>query len=214
MSKIKDLKPAQLGRHAENVHLFAGVHQTGLRLAFHALRKDQGESLALRALSDNLNGDLQKRSGWEQFSAAVLEFGLRPSSPLSRDERANLERHLFIAKWSWAFVRKRNGEATASMEELEDRSQFVVDDEGYRDFLAGVVDRCGSLEATFRVALTIAGVLGGLLIHKTRGENVDDEDLFHPDQFIPSSEYAAWLESATDELDALEKKRQSLPEAR
>jgi len=213
MNKIKDLTAAQLGRHAETVHLFAGVHVTGLRLTFHALSKDPDEPRALRALSDNLNGDLQKESGWEQLCAAVLEHALRPGSPLSPDERAKTERHLFLSKWSWAFVKKRDGEATASMEELEDGSLFIFDEAGYKDFVAGAVERCGSLEAVFRTAWTTAGMLGGLLLHKTRGKEIDDEDTLHPDEFLSSAEYAPWLESCTDELDAMEVKRQSLPAA-
>ena len=178
------------------------------RLAYHTLSKDPNEPKALRALSDVLCGDLIKQSGWEQLSAAVLEYALRPGSPLQAKELESLDNHLFLAKWSWAFVRKRNGKTTASWEELHDRSLFVLDEDGYRTFLAGILDRCGSLEASFRVAHTLAGIMGGLLTHKTLGQSAPIEEVFQPDLFGPTDQYADWLESDTANLDELEKERQ------
>ena len=208
MTKIRDLTSEQLGRHAENVFLFQGRHQMCARLSYHTLSKDPTEPRALRALSDVLCGDLTKQSGWEQLSAAVLEYALRPGGPLPPAERASLVNHLFLAKWSWAFARKRNGETTASWEELQDRSLFVLDEDGYRNFFAGIVDRCGSLEASFRVSHALAGVMGRLLTHKTLGQSAPIEEIFQPDRFEPSAEYRIWLESDTADLDALEKERQ------
>jgi len=208
MARIKDLTPGQLGRHAENVFLFQGRHQVCAKLAYLTLSKDPNEPQALRALSDVLCGDLIKQSGWEQFSAAVLEYALRKESSLSEVDRKSLDDHLFLAKWSWAFAKKRNGDTTASWEELHDRSLFVLDEEGYRKFLAGVVDRCGSIENTFRVAHTLAGIMGQLLTHKTLGQSALIDEAFTPDRFEPSAEFAAWLESDTADLDALEIERQ------
>ncbi len=206
--RIKELTVAQLGRHAQNVFLFAGRHQSCARLVYHALTKDPDEPRALRALSDILAGDLLEPSGWEQLSTAVLEHALRAESPLSQTERKSFDDHLFLAKWSWSFARKRNGEPTASAEELRDRSLFVLDEEGYRKFLAGIVDRCGSLTGTFRVAHTLAGALGRLLTHKTLGQSAPIEEVFFPERFEPSADYAAWLESDAAEFDALEAERQ------
>src|SRR6267154_6179392 len=104
--KIRDLDAAQLARHAETVFLFQGRHQTCARLSYHALTLDAHQPLALRTLSDMLCGDLNKESGWEQLSAAALEYGLRPGSPIPDADHAMLENHLFFAKWSWAFVKR------------------------------------------------------------------------------------------------------------
>lgn len=211
MKKTKDLTASELGCHAETAFLLAGRHQTVARLVYHALTKDPFEPRAIRALSDFLCGDLLNESGYEQFSAAVLEFALQPTSPIAPEERRVLDDHLFAAKWSWAFAKKRNGEPTASMAELQDRSLFVIDETGYQDFLDGVVGRCGSLDAAFRVGHTISGALGLLLAHKTKGNAAREEDFFFPQEFSPTPEYGAWLESDAAEFEAMEKAREKLP---
>lgn len=207
MPIIRDLTPAQLGRHAENVFLTQGRQLACIRLAYHALTKDPNEPQALRVLSDLLCGDMNQETGVERFSAAVLEYGLRPGSPLSPTDRKTLEDHLFLAKWSWAFARKRNGEVTATWEELQDRSLFVLDDGRYREFLAGVVDPCGSVERAFQAAHALGGMMARLLTHKTLGQKASIEAVFSPESFEPSAEYVLWLRSDTSGLDDLERAR-------
>lgn len=204
---IADLDAGQLARHAENVFLFQGRHQACARLSYHALRLDPNQPLAIRTLSDMLTGDLLKESGWEQLSAAVLEYGLRPDSPIRGDDRAMLENHLFLAKWSWAFVKRLDGKTTCTWEELQDRSLFREERDRYDAFLAGVVDRCRSIEQTFQAAMALGGVMGRLLVHRSLGVDAPVEEVFFPDRFIEAPAYAEWLASATAPLETLERER-------
>jgi hypothetical protein len=206
--KIRDLDAAQLARHAENVFLFQGRHQSCARLSYQALALDAHQPLALRTLSDMLCGDLRKESGWEQLSAAVLEYGLRPGSPVPEADRAMLENHLFFAKWSWAFVKRLDGRTTCSWEELQNRSLFREDRERYRTFLAGVVEPCRSIENAFQAARTLAGVMGRLLTHRSLGVDAPVEEVFFPDRFVEAPTYAEWLASPTAPLETLERERQ------
>jgi len=204
---IADLDAAQLARHAENVFLFQGRHQACARLSSHALRLDPNQPLALRTLSDILCGNLLKQSGWEQLSAAVLEYGLRTDGPIRGEDRAMLENHLFLAKWSWAFVKRVDGKTTCTWEELQDRSLFREERDRYLTFLADIVNRCGSIERTFEAAKTLGGVMGGLLVHREKGGEAPVEEVFFPDRFIEAPAYAEWLASPTAPLDTLERER-------
>jgi hypothetical protein len=205
---IADLSPSQLARHAETVFLFQGRHQTCARLSFRALRMDPDQPLAIRTLSDLLCGDLRKESGWEPFSAAVLEFGLRPGSRLRAEDRAMLENHLFLAKWSWAFVKRLDGGTTCSWEDLQNRSLFREERERYDRFLAGILEPCRSIEKAFDVSVTLGGVLGGLLTHRSLGGGAPITEVFFPERFIDAPAYAEWLASGTEKLDELERERQ------
>ena len=50
----------------------------------------------------------------DQLSADIGEDGrLRPGSPLGDADRASLANHLFLAKWSWAFVKRLDFEPSA-----------------------------------------------------------------------------------------------------
>jgi hypothetical protein len=206
--KISDLDPAQLARHAQNVFLFQGRHHACARLSYHALKLDPHQPLALRTLSDFLSGDQVRESGWEQLSAAVLEYALRPGSAVPESEHAGLKEHLFLAKWSWAFVKRRDGKTSCTWEELQDRSLFTEDEARYREFLAAVTARCGTLENAFQAAHTLAGVLGRLLVHGSDGIDAKVEEIFVPGRFVEAPEYAQWLASSTDPLDKLERERQ------
>src|SRR5882672_8075812 len=153
---LEALDAARLGRHAENVFLFQGRHQACARLCHHALRLDPDEPAALRSLSDLLSGDQVQQSPWEEFSAAVLEYALRPGSPLGEAERKRIQDHLFLAKWSWAFIKRLDGQTTASWEELQNRALFCEESERYAAFLSPVLRRCGSIEQVFATAHTLA----------------------------------------------------------
>ncbi|MBV8880458.1 MAG: hypothetical protein JO332_10870 [Planctomycetaceae bacterium] len=206
--KIADLDPAQLARHAENVFLFQGRHQACARLSVHALRLDPNQPLALRTLSDMLTGDQLKESGMEQFSAAVLEYALRPASPLNADDRALLENHLFLAKWSWAFVKRLDGQTTCTWDELQNRALFREEKDRYREFLDGILAPSRSIEGAFRAAWTLGGVMGRLLVHRSLGVDAPIEEVFFPDRFVEAPAYAEWLASSADPLDTLERERQ------
>jgi hypothetical protein len=206
--KIRDLDASQLARHAENVFLFQGRHQACARLSYHALKLDPYQPLAVRTLSDMLTGDLQKESGWEPFSAAVLEYGLAPGSPIRGEDGAMLERHLFLAKWSWSFVKRLDGSPTCTWEELQNRALFREETDRYRRFLAGVVEPCRSIQNAFQAAMALAGVMGRILTHGSLGVDAPIEEVFFPDRFIEQPAYAEWLASPTAQLDTLERERQ------
>jgi len=206
--RIGDLDASQLARHAENVFLFQGRHQACARLSYQALKIDAHQPAAIRTLSDLLSGDLAKASGWEQLSAAVLEYALRPESPIRAEDRTLLEDHLFLAKWSWAFVKRLDGITTCTWEDLQNRSLFREDAERYRAFLAGVLEPCRSLENAFRAAWTLAGVMGRILAHRSLGIDAPVEEVFFPDRFVETPAYAEWLVSPSDPLETLERERQ------
>ena len=109
MTTIKDLTPSEVGRHAENVFLIEGRHQGCSRLVYHALAGDPHEPQALRVLSDLLSGDGQKGTGLEQFAAVVLEYAMRSDSPLTAEQKKDMDQHLFLQKWTWAFAKKKDG---------------------------------------------------------------------------------------------------------
>src|SRR5437870_2472118 len=114
MTVIADLSAAELGRHAFNVFLFAGRHQTGARLIYHALSKNSYKPLALRCLSDLLDTE-----GTEVFSGAVLEYALTSDSPLNAEERTELDDLRFLAIWSWGFSRHKSGQAFLPQEAFQ-----------------------------------------------------------------------------------------------
>ena|SRR5579862_870467 len=205
---ISDLDASQLARHAENVFLFQGRHQACARLSYRALRLAPHQPLALRTLSDLLAGDHLKDSGWEQLSAVVLEYGLQPESPVRGEDRSMLENHLFLAKWSWAFVKRLDGKTSSSWKELHDRSLFREDRDRYQAFLAGVVSRCRSIEGAFQAAVTLGGVMGRLLAHRSLGLDAPVDEIFFPDRFVEAPVYAEWLASSTAPLEALERERE------
>lgn len=206
--RIADLTADQLARHAEKVFLFQGRHQACARLSCHALRLEPDHPLALRTLSDMLTGDQLQESGWEPFSAAVLEYALRPGGPIGGEHRSALEQHLFLAKWSWAFVKRLDGKTSCTWDELQDRSLFREEQDRYRAFLAGVLGPCGSIEQAFQAAWTLGGVMGRILVHREKGVDAPIEEVFHPDRFMDAPAYAEWLATSTLQLDPLERERQ------
>lgn len=119
-----------------------------------------------------------------------------------------LENHLFLAKWSWAFVKRIDGRKTCTWEELQNRSLFREDRDRYTAFLADVVDRCGSIDKTFEAARTLGGVMGRILVYREAGADAPVEEVFFPDRFVEAPAYAEWLASSTDPFDKLERERQ------
>ena len=200
---IAQLTPAQLARHAFNVFLFGGRHQTGAKLIYHALTIEPYEPEALRCLSDFLDS-----KDTEVFSGIVLEYALAPDSPLTPSERTVLDDLRFLAKWSWEFSRHRSGERHLPGEAFKDRSQFIVDEERYLAFLQQALPPDGSFRTGFVAAHTLVGAMSGLITHQQFGAAAPFAELLHPDRFHQTDAYAQWLSSDTAELDALEKSRQ------
>ncbi len=200
---IEQLSAQQVARHACNVFLFSGRHQTGAKLIYHALRLDQKNAEALRCLSDFLDAD-----GTQVFSGVVLESALDESTGIADEDRTVLDDLRFLAKWSWSFSKHRSGSPHLGQEAFADRTAFVVEDERYRDFLAEVVVPAGSLSNGFRAAHTLCGAMAGFLKHRESGEKAGIEESVHPERFSETSAYREWLKTTTDELDALEQARE------
>ena len=196
---IEQLNAAQLGRHAFNVFLFLGRHRTGARLIYRALELDPHNAEALRCLSDLLDAE-----GTEVFSGVVLEYALAESTGLSQKECETLDDLRFLAKWSWGFSRHKSGEPHLSQEAFSDRSQFVVDEERYKEFLAQVVEPAGSLTRAFESAHTLCGAMAGFLVHDGAAGKAGIEESLHPERFEKTTAYEEWCRTSTEELDALE----------
>lgn len=202
MTVIANLNAAQLARHATNTFVFCGRQAMGTRLAYHAVALDPIQPEALARLSDFL--DITRG---QPFSAVVLEFACSPESGVPAEARPTLEELRFHARWSWGFSRHCSGRTELGHEDFADRSQFVFDEIRYRAFVEPVVSRAGSLHAGFRAAHTLAGLLGGLLIHRELGSQAPFEEVYHSEKFDRTPEYASWLSTSTEELDQLEEQR-------
>ena len=204
MARIGELSAAQLARHATNTFVFWGRQEVGTRLAYHALTLEPTHPEALARLSDFL--DIE---GCRPLSAVVLEYGCSEQAGLPPGGRPMLQELRFHALWSWGFFSHRSGRTTLGDEDFADRSQFVLDEGRYQSFLEPVLRRCGSLDGGFRAAHTFAGILAGLLAHRELGGQASFDEIYHPDRFERTAEYAAWLASPTDALDRLEGERRS-----
>jgi len=202
MARIADLTAAQLARRATNTFIFWGRQETGTRLAYHALVLDPKQPEGVARLSDFL--DIQ---GGQPFSAVVLEYGCSEEVGLLPEARATVQELRFHALWSWGFSRHRSGRTELDAEEFVDRSQFVFDENRYQAFVGPVVGRAGSLREGFRVAHTLAGLLAGLLTHRELGGQAPFGEVYHPERFVRTPEYAVWLSSSTEQLNGLEQER-------
>lgn len=202
-STIANLNASQLARHAFNVFLFCGRHQTGACLIYRSLELEPQNPEALRCLSDLLDSN-----GTEAFSAVVLEYALREVPHLSDETRKTLDNLLFLAKWSWGFSRHNSGDPHLAQDAFADRSAFSVDDSGYREFIGQIIDRTGSLTGGFRAAHALCGVMARFLQHCEPGKDAGVEELLNPERFLKTEAYDPWLRSSAEELDALEKARQ------
>jgi hypothetical protein len=199
---IEQLSAQQVARHAFNVFLFSGRHQTGAKLIYHALRLDQKNAEALRCLSDFMDAD-----GTQVFSGVVLEYALSESTGITGEDRKMLDDLRFLAKWSWGFARHKSGSSNLGQEAFEDRTAFVVEEDRFRSFLAEVLGPSGSLQDGFRGAHTLCGSMAGFLTHRELGGNAGIEESVHADRFSETPAYREWLKTSTDELDALELER-------
>jgi hypothetical protein len=201
---IEQLSARQVARHAFNVFLFSGRHQTGAKLVYHAVRLDPKDAEALRCLSDLLDA-----KGTEIFSGIVLEYALSESTGIAGEARKVLDDLRFLAKWSWGFARHRSGSPHLAGDAFKDRTAFVVEEDRYQEFLAQVVKPAGSLPNAFKAAHTLCGAMAGFLAHRELGRTADIGESLHPDRFTETPAYREWLKTSTDELDALEAARQA-----
>lgn len=204
MPHIRDLTAPQLARHAFNVFLFQGKHRTGARLTYHSLALDPREPVGLRCLTD-----LLAESGLPGAAAAVLEFALAPETGIPEAARGDLDQQRFLCQWWWGFSRHETGLTTLSFEELQDRKRFTVDTDRWRAFVGEAVQRAGSLEAACRAAHTLLGAVAGLMAHRDLGAKASMDECVHPERFVRTPDYDAWLDEPTDPLDELEKHRES-----
>jgi len=199
---IGQLNAKQLARHAFNVFLFSGRHETGAKLIYRAVELDPRNIDALRCLSDLLDVD-----GTEVFSGVVLEYALSESVPKNDEELKELDDLLFLAKWSWGFSRHTSGNIHLAQEDFIDRSVFVVDEIRYEEFLDQILSRTCSLHDGLKSAHTLCGKIAGILAHETFGESPGIEEFIYPKRFQIKTTYDDWLQSSTEELDSLEEVR-------
>jgi len=202
-STIEELDANQLARHAFNVFLFSGRHQTGAKLIYRALELDPRNAEALRCLSDLLDAE-----GTEVFSGVVLEYAMSESTAIVGEQRKVLDDLRFLAKWSWGFSRHKSGDAHLAQQAFAERSAFTVDEDRYKDFLDQLVNRTGSLEGGFKAAHLLCGAMAGFLVHKQLGTKAGIEESVYSDRFVKTTAQSEWLRSSTEELDALETERQ------
>jgi hypothetical protein len=199
---IEQLNVQQVARHAFNVFLFSGRHQTGARLIYHALRIDSKNPEALRCLSDFLDTE-----GTQVFSGAVLEYALSESTGIKGDDRKTLDDLRFLAKWSWGFSLHKSNNPHLAQDAFANRALFIVDEARYQAFLAELITRAGSLDKAFTAAHTLCGAMAGFLTHRELGGEAGINESISPEKFLITPTYAEWLKSSTSELDALESER-------
>ncbi|AWH53642.1 hypothetical protein C1924_10875 [Stenotrophomonas sp. ESTM1D_MKCIP4_1] len=199
MTTFAELNAAQLANHALNIFIAEGRHIEGARVIYRALQLDPQQPDALRSLSD-----FHANSGTEAFSAATMEYALSGGVALDDEERRKLEALHFLDIWTWGFARHRSGETQLAAEAFSNRDDFEVDDAAYAGFLGTIVEPAGSPQAAFQAAHRLCGLMAGFVQHASN-ENPDLDDVLRGEGFVETAQYAQWLQSATDDLDALDK---------
>ena len=202
--RIEQLSAQQVARHAFNVFLFAGRHETGAKLIYHALRLDSKNAIALRCLSDFLD-----KEGTQFFSGVVLEYALSGPTGIAGEDRKTLDDLRFLAKWSWGFSRHNSGSPNLGQEDFANRTAFTVDEDRYRAFLDELLVQAGTLPNGFKAAHTLCGAMAGFLKHRDLSGHAGVEESLHSERFSETPAYSEWLTTLADELDALERERQS-----
>ena len=199
----EQLDAGQLARHASNVFILLGRQPDWGRLIYRALELDPRHPEALRNLSDFFHAP-----GTEVFAGVVLEYALRVATPLDRAARKVLEDLRLLTVWSFGYARHRSGSTRLIQPDFADPTMFEVDEDSYRKYLDQVRVPAGSLEADFRAAHTLCGALSGFLAHRDGRTHVGLQDVLHPEQFVKTPAYDAWLHYDVVELDKLETLRQ------
>ncbi len=199
MTTFAELNAAQLANHALNIFIAEGRHIEGARVIYRALQLDPHQPDALRSLSD-----FHANSGTEAFSAATMEYTLSGAIELDPEERQKLEALHFLDIWTWGFARHNSGEAQLGAEAFKNRGDFEVDHAAYAAFLGTIVEPAGSLQAAFEAAHRLSGLMAGFLQHGGK-DDPDLDDVLRGEGFVETAEYPHWLQSSTDDLDALDK---------
>ncbi|MRD47546.1 hypothetical protein GHT07_09670 [Caenimonas koreensis DSM 17982] len=202
---VEQLSASELARHAFNVFLITGRQPVVGRLVYRALELNPRHPAALRYLSDFLNAP-----GTEPFSAVVLEYALSPAVGLDKAAHAQLNKLRFFDMWTWGYARHKSGRTQLQQDDFADQSAFDIDGAGYCALFDRVLVPAGSLHAAFTAAHTLCGAMSGLLAHPQLGAKAGLNEALHPEQFIKTNAYDAWLKSHTMELDALEEEREKL----
>jgi hypothetical protein len=198
---IADLSASQIARHAVNILAFQGRTIECARLIHHALALNPDEATALGALSSYLD-----QKDFEAFSAAVLEYACSSACPIPEDKKSELDDLRFQVKWLWGFSSRVDGQKYLRSIEFGNRSDFVVDEERYQDWLIKpLVEKTGSLRNAVDSAHVFLGCVGRLLIHRELGGIAPFEEIYHPERFIRAPKYDEWLASPITELEAIEK---------
>jgi hypothetical protein len=203
MSSISTLSAENLATHAFNIFLTQGRHIEGARMIYRALRLEPQHPLALRCLSD-----FHANEGTEQFSAVTLEYALSESCGIKGPYHQVLDDLRFLSIWSWGFSKHRSGSTNLDGAAFQTRDNFVFDATGYKNFVDGLVGRCGSLELAYQASHCLTGVMAGFLKHKSKPSPAI-EDVADPTQFVETDAYAQWLQSSADPLIELDRSLQA-----
>lgn len=202
---VEQLGPDDLSRHAFNVFLMAGRQPVVGRLVFRALELNPRHPAALRYLSDFLNAPAT-----QAFSAVVLEYALSPATGLGKEAFDKLNGLRFFDMWSWGYATHESGKLQLQEADFADRSKFELDGAGYCALVDRVLVPAGSLEAAFRAAHTLCGAMSGMLAHPQLGSDAGLFEALHPERFMKTNAYDAWLRSNTMELDAMDAARREI----
>jgi hypothetical protein len=171
-----------------------GRCELAARFLYTALELDPYEARALGALAELLDDE-----GTEGFAALVLEYGLSPDRPISLASREALEAVRRRLRWRWGLAIENGGAERLESEAFEDASRFTVDEAATLAFVEGAKPPGISIEAGFRAAHLLAGTMGGLVTHFTRGQKAELDELFHPERFIETKLRLKWLASELGE---------------
>ena len=105
--------------------------------------------------------------------------------------------------WRWGLAAENGGSDRLDGAAFEDASRFTVDEAAYRSFVEEARPPEVSIEAGFRAAHLLAGSMGGLVTHFTRGQKAGLDELFHPERFVETKMRLKWLASEVGDLPSM-----------
>jgi len=197
MIQIAQLSAAQLAHYAWQELATNGISKEGCRFIYHSLVLEENEPDGLGILSHYFDTD-----HLEGFSAAILEYACSSACPISREHKLKYDEARFKAKWFWGFSQRKDGQKWLRTIDFENRSDFIVDEERYQEWLIKpLMAKGGSLRNIVEAAHTFMGCVGELLSHKIYGRKATFEEIYSPERFVKTSQYDQWLSSPLPGVD-------------
>lgn len=195
MRLIKDLSADQLAGFAFTVFVHSGRNDTGAKLIYRCLELEKEHPLGLRNLSDFLAW-----RGSESVSAIVLQHILDQKLSKSSEEHKELEKLLFISKWSWGFIKHKSGKTQLSATDFEDFNDFTIDEEDYYYFVNRAIESAGSRSNVLTGAFNLIGLYGGIVFSPSIQQNHTPLDFLKFNDFTTNDKYSDFLNSSTESL--------------